>query len=147
MKRSRNENGFTLVEILIAVAILQLMVMSTSTALLQLNKIHKKTTKIYEMNKIAQSYMEEIKCLNVTIDNKIYGIEELLDKEIKCLKSNYEINIKVHKEINQEIYSAVLEIRDEYDETCILTSYINGGKAPYYDAYNELTIEDEELIH
>ncbi|QZY56975.1 pilus assembly FimT family protein [Crassaminicella profunda] len=142
MKIRIGKNGFTLIEILITVVLLEIIAITTTTILFQLNKINIKTSKTYEINQVAHSYMEEIKCNHLTIDDKNYSIEELQNKEINFFKDQYQIILTVSNDSYNGLYNVILQIKDKNNNICILESYINFLEETCYD---ELSIEEKDL--
>ncbi|QXM06008.1 type IV pilus modification PilV family protein [Crassaminicella indica] len=143
MKICINQKGFTLIEILIAVVILELITIATATIFLHINKTNIKASKNYEMIKIAQIYMEEIKCNHIAVGNKYYSIEALEDKEIKFQKVPYAIILKIHHTHYDGLYKVNIEVKDKKNNIYILENYINTLKN---DCYDEISIKKEELV-
>jgi prepilin-type N-terminal cleavage/methylation domain-containing protein len=162
MKIYMNKKGFTLMEVLIGIAILEILIVTTTTILFQINKINKKTSTNYECIKVAQSYMEEIKNNNIMVNGEQYSLKELTELTHKntyensdnllLLDSSYTMKLKV-KRIHQDhdissnnLYLVSICYKDKSHKLCILESYINAIEKPYHE-YLELPISEKHFIH
>lgn len=152
-----DKKGFTLMEVLIGIAILEILIVTTTTILFQINKINRKTSTSYECIKVAQSYMEEIKN-NIMINGEPY-LTELTHKNtyensdnLLLLDSSYTMKLKV-KRIHQDhdissnnLYLVSIYYKDKSNKLCILECYINSKEEPDHE-YLELPVSEKNSVY
>jgi prepilin-type N-terminal cleavage/methylation domain-containing protein len=157
MKIYINKKGFTLIEVLIGIVILEILIITTTTILFQVNKINRKTSTTYESIKIAQRYMEEIKNRNIKINGEHYSLKELAElthkntNDLLTLDSSYNMKLRVTS-IHQgnhisssNFYLVTISYKDENNKTNMLENYINPLEESYHE-YLEIPISEKDFI-
>ncbi|SDK51878.1 prepilin-type N-terminal cleavage/methylation domain-containing protein [Natronincola ferrireducens] len=141
-----DRRGMTLVEVLIALLILGLIAQITFSLMFHVNRVTLMTTEVYNISRMAQSILEELKTLNNRTEGDIF--HEFLDKDTIFYVDNYQVQLRIHfldKEV--PLYQIDLHVRDEIHHLSYsLCSYINakGDINLYLNGYKELSIELKE---
>ncbi|WP_231701875.1 hypothetical protein [Crassaminicella thermophila] len=117
----------------------------------QINKLNLMLTKQYDISRVAQKYIEELKSSNLIIHgDRIYSLDDLLNKETKFFIDQYEVKIRAEEVIEQENFFRIdIELRDiKSSYKYILSSYISSIKDTYSstECYYEFPINSKDII-
>lgn len=144
------KKGFTLIEVLIACSIVVVFITTSCILINEITLINEKSKEYYQSSKIAQSIVEELKCINIapSIEDHV-AFNEYLKNYTSTYNGGY--HIEIYSElllVNSSLYLVRVDITNKSSDTSyILYTCINvsGSNSQYYNTYDELKINDWEI--
>lgn len=141
-----NKNsGFTLIEVLIALMIIVTIVGSVITIFMEIIYIKNKSASYYDITKVAQSIMEDIKTFIIIIDGKEEKVLPMeMEKRLNFVRDGYDSEVfiqRVHSD--KGIYEVIVKVKDvAHDIESILYAriYDISQDSIYEKIYYELPI-------
>lgn len=145
VKKVSENKGFTLIEVLIALMIILTIVGAIITIFIENVYIKNRSRSYYDIAKVAQSIIEDIKTCVLIVDGKE---EEVFSKEVEktlnFIKDGYYSEVLIKKIYpNREIYQIVVKVKDTIgDSEYILYTriYHSNQDSIYEKVYYELPI-------
>lgn len=139
MKKLKNKQGYTIIEIIVTLAILGIVIVPLITMFIMSQKINNEGTKEYKSIQIAQKYMEEIKSMEIfNYSTEGYtqsseGANNIYIKSITEPGTDYDVDIIITgaKEDTSTPGTTI-----DFDATLI----INTNSVQYKDASNDRTL-------
>ncbi len=108
-----NNNAMTLIEVIIAIVILEIVICPLMSMIVIAQKINNKSAEEYKSFQQAQGYMEEIKAMNF-IDTQEYPFNSLnnsYEKKINQTVTNYAAEIKITSDESESNILYNIEIK------------------------------------